>query len=188
MNVIVTKLADAVIIEPKVFGDSRGFFKETWSRLRYEEAGITLDFVQDNVSMSQKGVLRGLHFQHPHGQGKLVQVLRGEVFDVAVDIRVGSPTFGQWEGVMLSEENHRQFWVPPGFAHGFCVLSDLALFSYKCTDFYNASAEGGVIWNDPDIGIDWPIRDPQLSDKDTRFTRLSDIPKDRLPVREERNG
>jgi dTDP-4-dehydrorhamnose 3,5-epimerase len=172
-----------VIIEPSVFGDARGFFMESYSRDRYAEAGLPREFVQDNISRSARGILRGLHLQHPNDQGKLCQVLEGEVFDVAVDVRVGSPTFGQWEGVTLSSENRRQFYVPPGFAHGFCVLSEYALFSYKCTDYYSQPSELGVIWNDPDIGIDWPIGNPQLSDKDARNPRLKDIPQDRLPSR-----
>lgn len=170
-----------VIIEPTVFGDARGFFMESYSRDRYADAGLPREFVQDNVSLSRRGILRGLHLQHPNDQGKLCQVLEGEVFDVAVDVRVGSPTFGQWEGVTLSSENKRQFYVPPGFAHGFCVLSERALFSYKCSGFYSQPDELGVIWNDPDIGIDWPVDDPQLSEKDAKNPRLKDIPPEKLP-------
>jgi dTDP-4-dehydrorhamnose 3,5-epimerase len=181
MNVIETKLPGVLIFEPKVFGDSRGFFMETWNKQRYEEAGITGNFVQDNLSYSSYGVLRGLHFQNPNAQGKLVYVIEGEVFDVAVDIRVGSPKFGQWVGVTLSSENKRQFYVPEGFAHGFCVTSETALFAYKCTDIYNPSAEGGILWNDPDIGIEWPIVNPILSDKDKNNQQLSKIDKTRLP-------
>ncbi len=167
MNVIPTKLQDAVIIEPKVFGDDRGFFLETFQTERYAElAGITLPFVQDNHSRSAKGVLRGLHFQKTKPQGKLVRVVCGEVFDVAVDIRPSSPSFGQWEGVLLNEDNKRQFWVPPGFAHGFVVLSDSADFEYKCTDYYDPADEGAIIWNDPDLNIDWPCDNPQPSGKD----------------------
>ncbi len=184
MNVIQTDVEGVLILEPKVFGDVRGFFMETWSRDRYVEAGINAMFVQDNVSSSSKGVLRGLHYQHPQGQGKLVQVLKGEVLDVAVDIRLGSPTFGKAVTCLLSGENHRQFYVPVGFAHGFCVLSEMALFSYKCTDFYNPQTEGGVLWNDPDVGIDWLIQEPILSSKDLTNPRLKDIPKDKLPVYE----
>ena len=180
MKVIKTKLSGVVIIEPKVFGDARGFFLETWQQTRYSEAGLPEKFVQDNLSYSTKGVLRGLHYQKPGAQGKLVYVLHGEVFDVAVDIRVGSPTFGQWVGVTLSSENKRQFYVPEGFAHGFCVTSDIALFAYKCTDFYNQAAEGGVIWNDPDIGIQWPIANPILSPKDVQHDRLRDIKPEKL--------
>jgi len=182
MNVEQTSIPGVVIIEPKVFGDARGFFKETYSAPRYAEAGITEAFVQDNLSKSSRGVLRGLHLQHPHGQGKLVQVVLGEVFDVAVDVRRGSPTFGQWVGVSLSAENHRQFYIPPGFAHGFCVTSETALFSYKCTDGYHPECELGVIWNDPDVGIQWPIADPSLSAKDEVYPKLADIEAESLPV------
>lgn len=181
MKVERTKVLGLPVIEPAVHGDSRGFFMESYSRDRYAEAGLPLEFVQDNISMSQHGTLRGLHLQHPSGQGKLCSVLAGEVFDVAVDVRVGSPTFGKWDAVHLSFENKRQLYVPPGFAHGFCVLSDRALFSYKCTDFYSAGDELGVQWNDPDIGIDWPITAPQLSKKDAANPRLRDIPRDELP-------
>lgn len=175
MNVIETKLQGVVIIEPKVFGDNRGFFMETWNKEKYEQAGLPYNFVQDNLSFSTKGVLRGLHFQNPNPQGKLVYVLQGKVFDVAVDIRVGSPTFGQWEGVTLSSENKKQFYVPEGFAHGFCVLSDTALFAYKCTDKYNHQAESGIMWNDPDIAIDWPIEEPILSEKDKKNKCLKEL-------------
>lgn len=181
MQIIPSRLAGALIIEPRVFGDTRGFFMESWNKARYAEAGIALDFVQDNLSFSQRGVLRGLHFQNPNAQGKLVQVLQGEVFDVAVDIRVGSPTFGQWDSVVLSAENRRQFYVPPGFAHGFCVTSSTALFTYKCTDLYNPAAEGSVLWNDPDLAIPWPVDAPELSAKDRAGIRLRDFPRDRLP-------
>jgi len=167
MNVLKTKLHDCVIIEPKVFGDERGFFLETFQAERYAElAGITLPFVQDNYSRSLKAVLRGLHYQKTKPQGKLVRVVRGEVYDVAVDIRQDSTTFGQWEGVILSEENNRQFWVPPGFAHGFLVLSDTADFEYKCTDYYDPSDEGSILWNDPELAITWPTSSPIVSAKD----------------------
>jgi dTDP-4-dehydrorhamnose 3,5-epimerase len=182
MNIVTTGIEGVLILEPKVFGDARGFFMETWSRQRYAQAGLDVEFVQDNVSFSTQGVLRGLHYQYPHPQGKLVQVLQGEVWDVAVDIRMGSPTFGRGVSCVLSQENHRQFYVPEGFAHGFCVLSETALFSYKCTDFYCPECDGGVLWNDPDLGIDWPAAEPILSDKDAKLPRLKDIPKDRLPV------
>ena len=168
MNVIKTKLQGCVIIEPKVFGDERGFFLETFQAERYADlAGITSSFVQDNHSRSSRGVLRGLHFQKTKPQGKLVRVVKGGVYDVAVDIRQGSPTFGQWEGVILSEENKTQLWVPPGLAHGFVVLSDTADFEYKCTDYYDPSDEGSILWNDPDLNIPWPIDKPQLSEKDS---------------------
>lgn len=176
MNVIKTKLQDCVIIEPKVFGDERGFFLETFQAERYADlAGIVLPFVQDNHSRSSKAVLRGLHFQKTKPQGKLVRVVRGKVYDVAVDMRQDSPTFGQWEAVILSEENKKQFWVPPGFAHGFVVLSDTADFDYKCTNYYNPSDEGSILWNDPDLDIPWPIDSPKLSDKDASAEKLVDL-------------
>ncbi|SBT19289.1 dTDP-4-dehydrorhamnose 3,5-epimerase [Marinomonas gallaica] len=177
MNVIKTNIADVVVIEPKVFGDERGFFLETFQAERYREmAGIELPFVQDNHSRSGKNVLRGLHFQKSKPQGKLVRVVRGEVFDVAVDIRKGSPTFGQWAGVLLSEENKRQFWVPPGLAHGFVVLSEIADFEYKCTDYYDPSDEGCLMWNDPTVGIEWPSGiEPILSAKDEQGLTLEQL-------------
>jgi dTDP-4-dehydrorhamnose 3,5-epimerase len=176
MNVVKTKLHDCVIIEPKVFGDERGFFLETFQAERYAaQAGITLPFVQDNHSRSSRGVLRGLHFQINKPQGKLVRVVKGEVYDVAVDIREGSATFGQWEAVILSEENKIQFWVPPGFAHGFVVLSETADFEYKCTDYYDPSDEGSILWNDPDLNIPWPIDFPRLSQKDANAEKLVDL-------------
>jgi dTDP-4-dehydrorhamnose 3,5-epimerase len=177
-----TNLPGVILIKPEVFGDSRGFFLESWNRRRYAEAGLDRDFVQDNQSLSRRGILRGLHFQNPQPQGKLVQVLRGEVFDVALDIRLGSPTFGQWYGAFLSEENHHQLWIPEGFAHGFCVTSDVALFSYKCTDFYNPKAEFSLRWDDPDIGIAWPLEGPTLSAKDQAGMRLKDLPRECLPL------
>ncbi|WOD06215.1 dTDP-4-dehydrorhamnose 3,5-epimerase [Marinomonas sp. GJ51-6] len=168
MNVIKTDVEGALIIEPKVFGDERGFFLETFQAERYKElAGIDLEFVQDNHSRSGKNVLRGLDFQKTKPQGKLVRVVRGEVFDVAVDIRKDSPTYGKWAGVYLSEENKRQFWVPPGLAHGFVVLSETADFEYKCTDYYDPTDEGCLIWNDPTVAIEWPEGiEPILSAKD----------------------
>lgn len=181
MKFIETSLPGCIVIEPQVFGDSRGFFYESYNEAKYREAGIDRRFVQSNVSRSARGVLRGLHYQSPHPQGKLVSVLEGEVYDVAVDIRRGSPTFGKWAGVMLTAENHRHFWIPEGFAHGFCVVSEHATFSYQCTDLYDAKADGGVRWDDPAIGIDWPISDPLLSDKDTKAPLLADVPEDRLP-------
>lgn len=181
MNVLETGLPGVVIIEPDVFGDDRGFFMETWNGRRYEEAGLPGRFVQDNLSYSARGVLRGLHFQNPQPQGKLVSVLRGEVFDVAVDIRVGSPTFGEWTGVTLSAENKRQFYVPPDFAHGFLVTGEDALFFYKCTDYYAPSAEGIVLWNDPEIGIEWPADAPTLSGRDSEAPPLREMPKSILP-------
>ena len=181
MKVIETSLPGVLIVEPDVFGDSRGFFMETYNEARYREARLPTSFVQDNLSFSQRGVLRGLHYQNPDAQGKLLHVPRGEVFDVAVDIRIGSPTFGEWTGVTLSGENHRQFWVPEGFAHGFQVTSDSALLSYKCTAPYNREAEGAILWNDPEIGIGWPIEGPTLSDKDKNAPGLADLPARRLP-------
>jgi len=176
---IKTSIEDVYIIEPTVFGDERGYFMETYHEKEFQEAGLNLTFVQDNQSKSTKGVLRGLHFQYTNPQGKLVRVIREEVFDVAVDLRKNSPTYGKWEGVKLSEENKKQFYVPEGFAHGFMVLSDEAEFTYKCTDFYDAYDEGGIIWNDPDIGIDWPIKDIEdvvLSDKDKSWKSLKETP------------
>ncbi|MEM9463405.1 MAG: dTDP-4-dehydrorhamnose 3,5-epimerase [Myxococcota bacterium] len=181
MKVSPTKLKGVMIIEPDVYEDARGFFLETWAHKRYAEAGLPQTYVQDNLSKSTKGILRGLHLQHPFGQGKLVQVVLGEVFDVAVDVRVGSPTFGQWVGSTLSGQNHRQIYIPPGFAHGFCVLSDEALFSYKCTEAYHRETEVGIRWDDPELGIEWPVSDPQLSAKDAGFPLLHDVPHDRLP-------
>jgi dTDP-4-dehydrorhamnose 3,5-epimerase len=177
MNVIKTNIDDVVIIEPKVFGDERGFFLETFQAERYKEmAGINMPFVQDNHSRSGKNVLRGLHFQKTNPQGKLVRVVRGEVFDVAVDIRKGSPTYGQWAGTILSEENKRQFWVPPGLAHGFVVLSDIADFEYKCTDYYDPADEGCLMWNDPAVGIEWPEGiEPILSAKDQVSQTLAEL-------------
>lgn len=175
MNVIETKLPGVLIIEPKVFGDHRGFFKETFQSERYAEFGIDLPFVQDNCSRSTKGVLRGLHFQRSRPQGKLVTCPFGAVFDVAVDINPRSKTFGKYVGVELSESNHLQLWVPPGYAHGFCVLSDVADFQYKCTDYYFPEDEGGLVWNDPDISIDWPVNVPSLSKKDRELPTLAQI-------------
>ena len=167
MNIIDTKIKGAVIIEPAVFGDSRGFFLETYQVQRYlDQGGIDQPFVQDNHSRSAKGVLRGLHYQKTKPQGKLVRVVRGVVFDVGVDLRKDSPTFGCWQGVWLSEDNHRQLWLPPGLAHGFVVTSESADFEYKCTDYYDPEDEGCLIWNDPHVGIEWPLENPLLSDKD----------------------
>jgi dTDP-4-dehydrorhamnose 3,5-epimerase len=181
MKVTSTILEGVVAIEPRVFGDARGYFLETWHRERYAEAGVAREFVQDNLSRSQKGILRGLHLQHPFSQGKLVQVFEGEVFDVAVDVRVGSPTFGKWVGEHLSGENKRQLWIPEGFAHGFCVLSDHALLGYKCTELYHPETELSIMWNDPTLGIAWPVTNPTLSAKDEAGQKLADIPRERLP-------
>lgn len=173
-----TKIEGVYIIETKVFGDNRGYFMETYNKKQFEEAGLNMNFVQDNESKSTKGVLRGLHFQKKHSQGKLVRVTKGKVFDVGVDLRKGSPTFGQWEGVILSDENKKQFYIPEGFAHGFLVLSDEAVFNYKCTDFYAPEFEGGVMWNDPDINIQWPLEGIEniiLSEKDKVHPSLKEL-------------
>lgn len=182
MKVVETPLEGAVELQPQVFGDERGFFMETWNQSRFAEMGMPHSFVQANVSRSAQGVLRGLHYQYPNPQGKLVWVLEGQVFDVAVDIRRGSAQFGQWHGVILDAEKKNQFYVPAGFAHGFCVLSDSALFSYLCTTEYDASADASIAWDDPDIGVEWPIPAPTLSAKDTNAPRLADIPAARLPA------
>ncbi len=176
MKVSATDLPGVMLIEPKVFGDPRGFFLETFQKTRYEEAlGMSLDFVQDNHSRSGRGVLRGLHFQAKKPQAKLLRVVRGEVFDVAVDVRPDSPTFGRWAGVILSEENKHQLFVPAGFAHGFQVLSDTADLEYKCIGYYDPADESGLIWNDAEVGIPWPIAAPLLSEKDARLPSLSDL-------------
>ena len=176
MKVINTRIDGVKIIEPKVFGDSRGFFLETFEKQRYQSLlDINFDFVQDNYSRSTKNVLRGLHFQKINPQGKLVRVVRGEVFDVAVDIRKDSPTYGQWEGVILSEENKKQFWIPPGLAHGFAVLTDIADFEYKCTDYYFPQYEECLLWNDPSVAIAWPVTQPLLSEKDKLGKFLKDL-------------
>jgi len=176
MKVIETAIPDLLILEPKVFGDARGFFMESFNARSFQEAtGLNVDFVQDNHSRSAKGVLRGLHYQIQQAQGKLVRVVRGSVFDVAVDLRKGSPTFGKWEGVELSEENNRQFWIPPGFAHGFLVTSESADFLYKTTDYYAPEHERSLAWNDPDVGVEWPLDGaPLLSAKDLAGKRLSE--------------
>jgi len=170
------------VIEPRVYRDDRGAFFEAWHEQRYAALGINESFVQDNISRSGYGVLRGLHFQHPHGQGKLVQVLEGEVFDVAVDVRAGSPRFGRWAGVTLSSDNGLQCWIPQGFAHGFCVTSDRAVFAYKCTAYYDPDSEHTLCWNDPDVGIDWPITAPELSAKDRDGALLKGLTADQLPA------
>ncbi|MDX1548780.1 MAG: dTDP-4-dehydrorhamnose 3,5-epimerase [Rhodothermales bacterium] len=180
MNIERTELEGVLIIEPQVFGDDRGFFMESWHARRYRQRGIPGEFVQDNISFSRKHVLRGLHFQNPSPQGKLVSVLDGEIFDVAVDIRTGSPTFGAWTSVVLSSEGKRQFFVPAGFAHGFVVLSDHALVNYKCTAYYDRAAERGIRWDDPEIGIAWPVEAPVLSPKDAAAPFLRDLPTDAL--------
>ena len=173
-----TSIDGVFIIEPKVFGDNRGYFMETYNREDFSGAGLNMTFVQDNESRSSKGVLRGLHFQRKHSQGKLVRVTKGEVFDVAVDLRIGSSTYGKWESVILSEENKKQFYIPEGFAHGFLVLSDEAVFNYKCTDFYTPEYDGGVMWNDLDINIKWPLGEIEnilLSEKDKNHPSLKEL-------------
>ncbi|EPP4908392.1 dTDP-4-dehydrorhamnose 3,5-epimerase [Escherichia albertii] len=175
MNVIKTKIKDLIIIEPKIYNDERGYFYEFYNKNKFTELGISLDFVQDNRSSSSQNVLRGLHFQKTKPQGKLVTVTKGEVFDVAVDLRKDSRTFGQYESVVLTEENKKIFYIPPGFAHGFCVLSNKADFFYKCTDFYYPNDEGGIIWNDSSLSIEWPVNAPVLSKKDMELPTLKNI-------------
>jgi len=181
MKITPTPLEGAVVIEPKVFGDERGFFLETFNIKRFADAGLPTEFFQDNLSFSRRGVLRGLHFQNPNPQGKLVWVLQGSVYDVAVDLRRKSKTFGQWFGLELSSENKTQFYVPPGFGHGFIVTSETALFTYKCTELYSPQSEKSLLWNDPDLGITWPSGiEPQLSTKDLAGKRLRDFGADEL--------
>jgi dTDP-4-dehydrorhamnose 3,5-epimerase len=182
VRILETDLPGCVVIEPQVFGDERGWFFESWNRERYAAHGLDLQFVQGNVSRSARGVLRGLHYQWPNPQGKLVSVLEGEVWDVAVDIRRGSPTFGRWTAAVLSADNKRQFWIPEGFAHGFVALSEHALFTYLCTAPYDREADAGIRWNDPALAIDWPVAEPALSPKDAGAPLLADVPEVRLPV------
>ena len=186
VKVLNTSLEGVLIIEPVVFGDQRGFFMETYHQERYGQSGIRPSFLQDSLSYSVRGTLRGLHYQYPHAQAKLVQAIMGKIFDVAVDIRRGSPTLGQCTGVYLSDENKQQLYIPEGFAHGFCVLSETALVMYKCTDFYAPDCEGGILWADPDLGIEWPVKDPLLSPKDSQYRCLRDLPPERLPVYKDR--
>ena len=181
MKILTTAINGLLVIEPDLYRDDRGFFTETWQRDRYAGLGIDRVFVQDNLSRSVKNTLRGLHFQIRHPQAKLVQAIGGELFDVALDLRPESPTFGRWEGFVLSEKNMRQVYIPEGFAHGFCVTSDTALFSYKCSDFYTPGDEGGVLWSDPDLAIDWPVRTPILSEKDAAYPRLRGMDRSCLP-------
>ncbi len=182
MKIEETSLQGVLIIEPDIFQDSRGFFMETYQKDRYEKIGIEAVFVQSNLSNSSRGTLRGLHYQlYPGEQSKLVQVIKGEVFDVAVDIRKGSPTFGNWVSVLLSEENKRQIFIPRGFAHGFCVKSETAIFQYKCDNYYAPEHERGILWSDIDLNIDWPIQDPMLSDKDSEYLCLKDTTDENLP-------
>jgi dTDP-4-dehydrorhamnose 3,5-epimerase len=177
-----TSLQGVILIKPVVFKDPRGFFMETFHKKKYRDGGIDRAFVQDNFSSSQKDTLRGLHYQLRHPQAKLIYAIKGEIYDVVVDIRQGSPTFRQWMGIVLSEGNRYQLFIPEGFAHGFCVLSETAEVVYKCTDFYMPDDEFGVLWSDPSIGIDWPVKDPLLSEKDTRYPVVGEIPEENLPV------
>ncbi len=184
MNIITTSIEGVLIIEPAVFKDNRGFFMETYQNERYQEYGISRVFVQDNLSFSVHGTLRGLHYQVKHSQAKLVQVITGEIFDVAVDIRYGSSTFGKWTGAYLSDQNKRQLYIPEGFAHGFCVISKTAHFLYKCSDFYTPEDEYGIHWADSDIGIDWPVKNPIVSEKDRQNPKLCDLLPKQLPTEE----
>jgi dTDP-4-dehydrorhamnose 3,5-epimerase len=181
MHLTPTQIKEVLLLEPAVHEDARGYFMETYQKQRYREAGIDCDFVQDNLAFSRKGVLRGLHYQLRHPQAKLVQVLQGEVFDVAVDLRRDSPTFGRWVGRRLSAQNKKQLFVPEGFAHGYAVLSDTAVLAYKCSDYYHPQDEGCVLWSDPDIGIDWQIDAPVVSDKDRSGMRLREMASQSLP-------
>ncbi len=180
MTAVETEIEGLRVFAPRVFEDERGSFMEVYHAARYAEEGLTERFVQDNLSRSRRGVIRGLHFQRRHPQGKLIQVVRGAVYDVAVDLRSGSPTFGQHLGVDLSDTNHRQLWVPPGFAHGFCALSDADVL-YKCTDVYHPDDEGGLLWDDPALGIAWPVETPMLSDRDLQHPTLAALGPDDLP-------
>lgn len=183
VKIIQTKLPQVLLLEPAVHKDSRGFFMEMYSVARYCDAGISMPFVQDNISASGKNVVRGLHYQLKHPQGKLVQVLRGSVFDVVVDVRTGSPTLGQWVSFELSADNNRQVYIPPGFAHGYCTLSDNVIFHYKCTEYYHPEDEHGVLWSDQDVGVDWPVKDVAIvSAKDSGLVALREIPLQNLPV------
>ena len=182
MKLIETAIPDVKLIEPTVHGDARGFFKEVYQEQAFRDLGIASRFIQDNHSRSRRNALRGLHYQLPRAQAKLCRVVRGQVMDVVVDIRRGSPTFGRWVAAELSAENHRQLFVPRGFAHGFVVLSEEADFLYKCDDTYVPDAERGILWNDPDLGIDWGVSDPVLSDRDRALPRLSEVPEAHLPV------
>jgi dTDP-4-dehydrorhamnose 3,5-epimerase len=181
MKVVQTDLPGCLILEPQVFADSRGFFYESFNRDKLAAIGLDLDFAQGNVSSSSRGVLRGLHYQWPNPQGKLVSVLEGEVWDVAVDIRRGSPNFGRWTAAVLNAENKRHFWIPEGFAHGFAVLSERALFTYLCTASYDRAGDAAVRWDDPQLAIDWPVSAPLLSEKDANAPLLGDVPPERLP-------
>ena len=180
MNILKSELAGALVIEPKVFGDARGYFMETWHQERYCLHTMEREFVQDNVSFSRRGILRGLHFQNPNSQAKLLQVFQGEIYDVGVDLRRSSPTFGRWHGLVLSSENRRQFYLPTGFAHGFAVLSETALVCYKCSTLYSPKDELSLRWDDPELAIEWPLKDPLLSERDAKAPRLRDLAPERL--------
>ena len=181
MQLEETELPGVVIIEPQVFSDKRGFFMETFQAQEFKKAGIDAVFLQDNLSKSGEGTVRGLHYQYPHSQGKLINVVQGSVFDVAVDIRKGSASFGKWFWTEISEENKRILWIPPGFAHGFCVTTASAVFSYKCTDYYVPEFEHTILWNDPDIAINWPVKEPILSPKDLKGLPLKNVDRKNLP-------
>lgn len=185
VNIITTSLEGVLVLEPKVYKDNRGFFMETYHRNRFRECGVDQTFVQDNLSFSVKGTLRGMHYQIRHPQAKLVHVVTGEIFDVVVDIRPGSPTFGQWISIHMSEHNNRQLFIPEGFAHGFCVLSESAHCLYKCSDHYAPEDEGGILWSDPALGIDWPVTDPIVSEKDSNYPLLGDLLPEQLPALKE---
>ncbi len=181
MKFTPTELSEVIVVEPDVLRDERGFFLETYQEEKYREGGISETFMQDNHSQSSKGTLRGLHAQLVHPQGKLIRVIEGEVYDVAVDIRPNSPTFKKWVSEVLSADNFKQLYIPPGFAHGFCVTSDIAQFEYKCTDYYDPSGEITILWNDSDLNVQWPVKQPLLSEKDANAPRLKDV-MDRLSV------
>jgi dTDP-4-dehydrorhamnose 3,5-epimerase len=184
MKLLPTAIPEVIEIVPDVYPDRRGFLMETYQKKRYEDSAILTNFVQDNLSYSVLETLRGLHYQNPHGQAKLVQVLKVEIFDAVVDIRRGSPSFGRWVGVQLSEKDKHQLFIPEGFAHGFCVLSETALVHYKCSDIYVPGCEGGILWSDPALAIRWPVKNPAISEKDSRYGFPRDIPIERLPVYE----
>ncbi len=181
MNKVETDLPGCWVLEPKIFGDDRGYFYETWNKQVFADLGLNLEFKQANVSSSNRGVLRGLHYQWPKPQGKLVHVLEGEVYDVAVDIRPDSPTYKRWTSVILSADNKRQFWVPPGFAHGFVALSERVVFNYLCTETYDPECDANLRWDDAELAIDWPVSKPVLSNKDAKAPFLCDIPHEKLP-------
>jgi dTDP-4-dehydrorhamnose 3,5-epimerase len=182
MNILQTDLDGVLVIIPEAYKDQRGYFMETYQKERYNKIGVQMDFVQDNLSFSKRGTLRGLHYQYPKSQAKLIQVLQGEIFDVVTDIRPLSSTFGQWIGEHLSDKNKKQLFIPEGFAHGFCVLSETAMLYYKCSDFYAPEFEGGILWSDPDLSIEWPVDSPIVSNKDSKLPYLNNISHDRLPT------